>query len=292
MTSCPFKAWILNMSEFPFVFVLCYPIQLDLYVKKEYIYIYNTYVFMSCFAICISFSHSVSFISGGVFLWHVLHRKFFTTCQSAKKHEGNKECFQMSCRKSDLVPSANDDLNISCTVCSLFWLAKTSNAGTFKPCSKEDTCYQLNPTETISSKNSTGETWTSWNPGQYIPKFESEDTSLGAERPAKGAAALKKEYVKRRQEIAGMGVSLDHTRLFDPGIQGLKIWSQIRQPNAEEVNAYSLWKVQLTMLHVFAQQNLLYSNSLQTQKVARGIFTNFFKERRGFRSTLEQPLQL
>lgn len=132
----------------------------------------------------------------------------------------------MSCRKSDLVPSANDDLNISCTVCSLFWLEKTSNAGAFKPCSKEDTCYQLNPTETISSKNSTGETWTSW---PIHPKFESEDTSLGAERPAKGAAALEKEYVKRRQ-IAGMGVSLDHTRLFDPGRQGLKIWSQIRQP--------------------------------------------------------------
>lgn len=43
----------------------------------------------------------VSFISGGEFLWHVLHRKSFTTCQSAKKLEGNKECLQMSCRKSE-----------------------------------------------------------------------------------------------------------------------------------------------------------------------------------------------
>lgn len=74
--------------------------------------------------------------------------------------------------------------------------------------------------------------------------------------------------------------------------KGSKFGAKYVNQNAEEVNTYSLWKVQLTMFHVFAQRNLFYSNSLQTQKVAKGIFANFFKERRVFRSTLEQLLQL
>ena len=127
------------MSKFPSVFLLCYQIQVDLYVYII-IYIYTLihiyiYIFMSCCAMYI-------FLPKCVLHFGITFCDMYCTAillQRAKKHEGNKECLHMFCT--------------NLTVCSLFLLEKTSKTAAFKPCSIENKCYQLNPTEPNPEKN-------------------------------------------------------------------------------------------------------------------------------------------